>query len=386
MVMNENVMNKEKRDSNFLIEELKKIVSFFCLVYVLITYRIFINHRDFPLLPFIDGINDIPVFLNFILFAALVIFLIFIYQKEDNKVYLSFFFLIYFVLLFYDANRIQPFLFTYLSFFLFYYFYKLGWINSKFTIYVCKLIFVFAYFFSGFNKFNQSFFSYGYIRFVEPLQELIPKDFYNIIKSLGLIVAGFEFFIGFGLFFRATRKFTFYLAIILHLLIIYFIGYLHNGFATVVIYNVFCMIMIYYLFKNDNQNLWVETKQYSKKLLFHLSLILFFVLPMFNYFGYGVDLISYDLYTGNYRFCFVVMKNSVREKLPASLKQYCIASTYKDYSIFYTDYFIYHETKAVLYRETWAFIRIKKLFDPYKQKKGDVIMVVFRNGEREYYF
>ena len=90
--MNENVMNKEKRDSNFLIEELKKIVSFFCLVYVLITYRIFINHRDFPLLPFIDGINDIPVFLNFILFAALVIFLIFIYQKEDNKVYLSFFF------------------------------------------------------------------------------------------------------------------------------------------------------------------------------------------------------------------------------------------------------------------------------------------------------
>jgi hypothetical protein len=384
--MNENVLVKEPRDSNFFIEELKKIVSFFCLVYILVTYKIFINHRDFPLLPFIEGINDIPVFLNFILYSALVISLVFIYKKEDNKVYLSFFFLIYFVLLFYDANRIQPFLFTYLSFFLFYYFYKLGWIDSKYTIYTCKLIFILAYFFSGFNKFNHSFFSYSYVKLVEPLKGIIPNDFFYIIKSLGLIVASLEFYIGFGLFFKATRKFTFYIAIILHLLIIYFLGYLQNGTTTVVIYNVFCMVMIFYLFKNDNQNLWVETKQYSKKLFFHLSLILFFVLPMFNYFGYGIDLISYDLYTGNYRFCFVVMKNSVREKVPPSLKPYCIVTKYKDYSIFYTDYFIYHETKAVLYRENWAFMRIKKLFDPYKQKKGDVIMVVFRNGKREYYF
>jgi len=384
--MNENVLVKEPRDSNFFIEELKKIVSFFCLVYILVTYKIFINHRDFPLLPFIEGINDIPVFLNFILYSALVISLVFIYKKEDNKVYLSFFFLIYFVLLFYDANRIQPFLFTYLSFFLFYYFYKLGWIDSKFTIYTCKLIFILAYFFSGFNKFNHSFFSYSYVKLVEPLKGIIPNDFFYIIKSLGLIVASLEFYIGFGLFFKATRKFTFYIAIILHLLIIYFLGYLQNGTTTVVIYNVFCMVMIFYLFKNDNQNLWVETKQYSKKLFFHLSLILFFVLPMFNYFGYGIDLISYDLYTGNYRFCFVVMKNSVREKVPPSLKPYWIVTKYKDYSIFYTDYFIYHETKAVLYRENWAFMRIKKLFDPYKQKKGDVIMVVFRNGKREYYF
>lgn len=384
--MKENVIFKEAEDSNFFIEELKKIVCFFCLVYILITYRIFINQRDFPLLPFIEGINDMPVFLNFILYGALVVFLIFIYLREDNKIYLSFFFLIYFVLLFYDANRIQPFLFTYLSFFLFYYFYKLGWIDSKFTIYLSKLIFIFAYFFSGFNKFNQGFFSYSYLWFVEPLQGLIPLELFNSIKSLGLIVAGFELFIGFGLFFRATRKFTFYLGIVLHLLIIYFIGYLHHGLATVVIYNVFYMIMIYYLFMNDDQNLWIETKNYLKKIFFHLALILFFVLPMFNYFGYGIDLISYDLYTGNYRFCFVVMKNSVREKVPASLKPYCFMTKHKDYSIFYTDYFIYHETRAVLFRETWAFMRIKKLFDPYKQKKGDVILVVFRDGKREYYF
>jgi hypothetical protein len=384
--MNKNVIVKEVQDSNFLIEELKKIVCFFCLVYVFITYRIFINQRDFPLLPFVEGINDIPVYLNFVLYGAMLVLLIFLYLKEDNKIFLSFFFLVYFFLLFYDANRIQPFLFTYLSFFLFYYFYKLGWIDSKFTIYLSKLIFIFAYFFSGFNKFNQGFFSYSYLRFVEPIQGLIPNEFFNIIKSLGFIVASFELLIGFGLFFRASRKFTFYLAIVLHLMLIYFIGYLHQGFATVVIYNVFFMIMIYYLFKNDNTDLWIETKRYSKKIFFHLALILFFVLPMFNYFGYGIDLISYDLYTGNYRFCFVVMKNSVREKIPASLKPYCFITKHKDYSIFYTDYFIYHETRAVLYRETWAFMRIKKLFDPYKQKKGDVILVVFRDGKHEYYF
>ena len=139
--MNKNVIIKEVEDSNFLIEELKKIVCFFCLVYVLITYKIFINQRDFPLLPFIEGINDIPVYLNFVLYGAMVVLLIFLYLKEDNKIYLSFFFLVYFFLLFYDANRIQPFIFTYLSFFLFYYFYKLGWIDSRLTIYLSKLIY-----------------------------------------------------------------------------------------------------------------------------------------------------------------------------------------------------------------------------------------------------
>ena len=55
-----------------------------------------------------------------------------------------------------------------------------------------------AYFFSGFNKFNHSFFSYSYVKLVEPLKGLIPNDLFDIIKSLGLIVAALEFFIDFG--------------------------------------------------------------------------------------------------------------------------------------------------------------------------------------------
>jgi hypothetical protein len=46
MVMNENVMNKEKRDSNFLIEELKKIVSFFLISVILF----FTCHNSFQII------------------------------------------------------------------------------------------------------------------------------------------------------------------------------------------------------------------------------------------------------------------------------------------------------------------------------------------------
>lgn len=269
------------------------LVVFCCFSSVFLSYPLWLQGREFPLVPALESLR-IPSFCDVPLFAFWVTSLALICLKRARKPAVFVFLALTTCLWLLDQNRIQPWLYQYLFFFLIAALAERGKDSHPWQS-ILVLILAFTYFWSGLQKVNLHFIANTHPWLMEPLLAVLP-GFSNLIYAAGVLLPFAEAGIGILLVTR-FKNLGCVAGILMHLSILLLIGPTgHSWNATVWPWNL-CMIGLLYFVAGRKQSFSWQILRQSK---FAYFVILFLgVLPALSFYGLWDKYLSFALYASN---------------------------------------------------------------------------------------
>ena len=198
---------------------LAKLTCLFWLIAKILSYKLWIADRFFPIIPPFNFLLIIPNFIHTILFAASFFLLVFIVLKPATKNIFIALFIIEILSCLLDQNRWQPWQYQYLVTLLVFIFH---YNNQQKIITWLSIILATTYFYSGLQKFNTGFQQIVW-------QKLFLHDFFHLpthyINSKIMANAGFalpilEMLFALGIIVKQTRKITLVLLMMMHFLVL----------------------------------------------------------------------------------------------------------------------------------------------------------------------
>lgn len=287
---------------NFGIDSIKskelfliKITALFWVISKVISWRLWISDRLFPVLPPFEITPKLPNEVHLLLFIAsfISLFLVFIFPKKTALQVLVILFEIASCLL--DELRWQPWEFQYLLMFVVFVYAKN---NNKQLQQLILFLIAITYIHSGLHKFNGGF-------LYDIWERLILKKFFHIsnatISNLavhysGLFLGIFETSIGIGLLIFKNKKIFVYLAIVMHVFLLIFLITININ-MIVWPWNLAFILFLAILFLDKNS---VDFNLYFFKNKFNLAYVfLIGFLPFLSYFSLYPNYLSFNLYSGN---------------------------------------------------------------------------------------
>ena len=284
-----------------------RLVCIFWLAAKLMSWRVWIKDRQFPLAPVADWLNWPPL-MQYILFVLSLALIAALAVKPFNKVFLFTLFCSEILSCLADQNRWQPWQYQYL-----------------FTIAACiinfnnpkkltgAVAFIMAatYFYSGIGKFNEGYlvlvWDNMFLKKIFKLSEAAYQQ--NTLHYLGYATALAELVFATGLFFSKTKKAAAWGMIVMHLLILYAIGPLGMNYNSVVWpWNILMGALLYLLFiKNpypaiNVKELWPGANK--------IILLAWGLLPALNYIGLWDSYFSSRLYSGGLPLMAICLKDA----------------------------------------------------------------------------
>ncbi|MBX7202921.1 MAG: hypothetical protein IT240_05970 [Bacteroidia bacterium] len=287
---------------------------------LLLTGKVWISDRSFPIIPIIEGLPAIPSPLDKILFYVLIA--LFTYQVVSienvrTKKILTGMYVFLFLL---DQMRWQPYNVHYMLMLIGFLFYPL---KSEQLIQAFRLLLVAFFVWTGIQNFNPVFADKVFpLVWAKPIAEHLPYRFEGLITQNGYLFALLHIVAGIGLLFRQSRNYALYLAMFIHLFLFYAANPFSSEFNRVVpVYNlasaVFCFILFYNSTFNFRQVLW------SKTFIYHQAcIVLFAILPALSFFGMYDKMQSFNLYSGKGWYAKIYVTEGLVEKLPEGMKRY----------------------------------------------------------------
>jgi len=312
----------------------KIVVALGFLIALLITYKLWLTGRSFPLVPVIPLTFNLPSFLDYYIFFALIILLFFIMIFPNPRKTIFLFAAIFFILVFFDINRLQIFNYQYifmlLALGLFSWNYK-DTVSTTRILNICRLMIICIYFWGGLQKLNLYFFLFSFPWVIEPVIKITPNILHSFIYFSGTIVPFLESGIGIGLFFKKTRIYAILGATILHCMILFTLGPLgHNYAPSIWPWNVVMILLVYLLFWNETtsfKNLfWIENDIFQ-----NVILVLFGILPFFSFFNFWDTYLSFSMYAGNINYAYMDFTNNNERFLPSEISRYLIKQDNKHF-------------------------------------------------------
>jgi hypothetical protein len=293
-----------------------KLTCFFWLIAKIVSYKLWIANRFFPIIPPFDFLLQIPHFIHTFLFIASLVMLFIITFQSFNKKILIALFTIEILSCLLDQNRWQPWQYQYIITILVLYFnYNQPQKNTTWL----SIILAATYFYSGLQKFNQ-----GFILIV--WQKAFLHDFFHVpthighhklITNAGFILPILEMFFAVGIIIKKTRKTTLYLLLIMHFFLLIVIGPLGLKVNIIVWpWNAVMIFYILYLLFNKNYQT-IQYKQLNTK--YDVSVLTVWCLfPVLNFVGYWDNFLSFSLYSGK----IPNMEICVQQNLPKEIEPY----------------------------------------------------------------
>ena len=254
------------------------------------------SNRQFFHVPMFDFIAlDFGNIGNIILFAGLLLSLVFALFYYKKSILLTAI-VLFAILMLQDITRIQAWSYQYFWTFIILFF---SWRTSKESAVVAlQYIMIFTYLWSGLQKFNPHYVEvvhpwlFGVYRWSEPFAE---------IGNWAYASALFEALVGIGLIFEKSRKLSVFCGIGMHAFILIMIGPWGEDWNSVVYpWNIVMMALLLLLFwrKPKEKQPFITLFQLPQKSTQWLALILFGVLPAFNFFTKFPETISMTMYNG----------------------------------------------------------------------------------------
>lgn len=298
-----------------------------------------LNDKDFPTLPLIEGIyTPLGPFDTIIAWSFMGLMLLFImFPKRILGLSIVVF---YVYLCFVDQNRLQPYFYQSILTLLF--------VNihpkktaPKTIIQAVSLLFFATYFWSGVHKINDIF----YIQWLHALEKhfsFVPVIF---LKTFTYMVPWLELLMGVFLFFKSTRRIAVLSIIAMHSTIIVMLMYLGYGF-NVIPWNIQNIISVWVLFWTvDGANF----QNYRISLNKFIVVLFTILLPFSNLFGGYDHLLSFSFFTSKLNYYYIQINDKeLEDQLPQHIQNYL--RPYND--------------KKILYANEWAGDVNKVLFYP----------------------
>ena len=351
---------------------LTRIIALACLSSIILSYKIWLSERNFPLSPVFDFLPTIIYPLDWILLSSTILCLLFIILFRNPQKAIIVFLFLSAVLGLFDINRWQPWFYQYVLMFFVLSFFNYSCDDTKQSqsiSVILKLMIASIYFWSGLQKLNPFFISDTFPWLMEPFQIENISSLNYLSKSFPII----ESLSGIMLLINKTKKIGLILITGMHLFILFVIGPLgHNYNPVVWPWNIAMICFCFILFYNQNK---ISLKEFKIAILYHsikITFVLFCLFPQLNFFNLWDSYLSNNLYSGNTSSGVVIFSDSVKNNLPNYIKQYAIADSNSNF--INIKYWCMQETGVPAYPEKRNFERIVNQVSNYAKNKDEIYL------------
>lgn len=284
----------------------------------LLSHRLWISSRYYPVVPVLHGLPHVSYPLDYVCFGLLFVLLGFIGVALKPRLYILGFAILLVFLALLDQTRWQPWAYLYLFMLL-----ALGCFSWKrediagqeHVLNICRLMVGATYFYSGLQKLNW--------RFAIGLTTLMGTTGarFHALRAIGWMMACVEIAIAVGLLTRKYRKQAVIFGTLMHVFIVAMCAFVYKWNSVVWPWN-FAMICLLFLLFWRTEFTFAEVVWRNPIWFQKVALVLFGVLPFLSFFGWWDSYLSASLYSANIPQANIFLAESVRRELPRGIQQY----------------------------------------------------------------
>jgi len=358
---------------------LKIAVSFGLTTGLLLSYKLWMGPRSYPLTPVWSFLKPAGPRFDDAIFVALLALLAFIVVVRNPAKLIAAFLSVALVSALFDQSRWQPWFYEYLFLLA-----ALGlWFASQghpdkqdAALHTCRLIVASMYFWSGVQKLNPAFVHGTFAWMIAPLTVSLPAAAKPWLLPLGFAAPFVEIGVGIGLLTRRFRTRAIMVALAMHLVILASIGPWAQDYNNVVWpWNAAMSALVVLLFWRTPEVpvrsvLWGHHFAFQK-----LVLLLFGILPALSLFNLWDSYLSFSLYSGNRNSATIYMADSVARKLPSDVQDLMTEDKSKVDELAVSDWY-WDELNVPAYPEIRIFKNIASVVCRNATNPTDVKLVV----------
>ncbi|MFN2621530.1 MAG: hypothetical protein ABR611_01680 [Chthoniobacterales bacterium] len=287
----------------------------------LLSWKLWVSSRLFPLVPISNHLPAIPYPLDYIGFVSLLVLLAVISFFTRSRTLILVFLGLAGALALWDQMRWQPWFYQYLFMLA-----AVGLLkrrqtetpNNHAALDACRLIVASTYFWTGFQKLNVTF-----VRETWPdMASFLPSFCQSVVKQVPsyaiLVIPLLEILIGFGLLTRRFRNRAVVLAIATHVAILILL-FLTGENIVVWPWNIAMVLFVCILFWQDKKTT-ARRILVGKRAFQWLILLLFGLLPALSLVGLWDSFLSSSIYSGNTYQAAIYLSPAVMSRLPAPIR------------------------------------------------------------------
>jgi hypothetical protein len=341
---------------------LRIILSSGCLIGLLLSMKLWLSAREYPLSPVSDWLPIISPPFDHILYISLLVLLLLIAIVARPFKYIAGFLLLAVSLSLLDQSRWQPWFYQYL--------FMLAALGLCFKgssetdrqqalLNTCRLIVAAIYFWSGMQKINATFVNQTFPSLINPYLNFIFGDVNVFPRWVSLSVPLLEISIGIGLLTRKFRETSVSLAILIHVLILLLLIPVRRN-SVVWPWNIAMAGFVVVLFWRAG-DFSIRDVLLPRKLGFQtVVVVLFGLMPLFSHFNLWDSYLSSTLYSGNIVTAVIYVNEATMKRLPPGIQGYARQSNSGDQSIINPNGWSLAELNVPCYPEKRIFINVAK--------------------------
>lgn len=305
---------------------LKIIVSVGFIFGLLLSLKLWVSSRFYPLTPILPISPLIPYPLDWIILLILFGILVTTILSSRPKSFIWASVTLVTLLVFLDQQRLQPWVYQYIFMLGALGLFSWKWDDARAkdtALNICRFIVASIYFWSGLQKVNPGFIGSVFPWMIAPVTQLFPVSTHSAFYAFGIFVPFIEMAIGIGLVTRKFRTIAIWFALAMCALVLWTLGpFGHDWNSVVWPWNVTMVILVVLLFaKTKNvplqQIIWVKNSSFHK-----IVLVVFGILPLFYFFNVWDSYLSWSLYSGTTNESAIYMSNRAKEQLPDYIRQF----------------------------------------------------------------
>jgi hypothetical protein len=372
---------------------IKIAVAFGFIFGLLLTPRLWVSSRSYPLTPVLDILPAIPFPADWAVLLALIGLLAATIWSSQPRPFIWGSVALVSVLVFLDQSRLQPWAYQYAVTLI-----ALGLFSWRAddvegrdaTLNVCRFMVASMYFWSGLQKANPQFIADVFPWMVQPVSRLFPYSAQPVFYAFGMLVPAIETGIGIGLLTNRFRNAAIALALAMCAFVLCTLGpYGHNFNNAVWPWNVTLALLVLLLFAGTSavplrEILWVRNHVFHK-----IILVVFGLLPLLYFFNAWDAYPAWSLYSGTIDKGVISMKEKVKAELPHGIRAYVQNKGSGDGQLDLTDW-TYRELNVPPYSAVRVYKNVAREICRYARDPRDVVLVIhgrlswfYRNGRQD---
>jgi len=285
---------------------------------LLLSSKVWMTERNFPVVPLFEGIPSMPSPLDYILYSVLMVLAIYqiIYLENRNTKFALIGMFVFLMLG--DQMRWQPYNMHYLIMLIGLLFYPA---RTDDLIQVFRLMMVAFYVWSGIQQLNMVFIQSIFPWMAAPFAEKFPSVMEEYILGGGYVFPFLSLFAGIGLLFKPTRNIAAYLGIFIQFFLFYALSPMGNDWnAAILPYNITLGFFTYLLFVDAEFNI---KNIFWSSLRFHqVVLVVYCIVPVLSFAGLYDRMQSFNAYSGKSYYGKIYVTEQLAERLPDGVKRY----------------------------------------------------------------
>ena len=355
---------------------LKMAVCFGCIAGLLLSPKLWLTSRSYPLVPVFEKLPVIRAPIDYLVLAALTLLLTLIaFSSRSIKFIIAFLVLAVYLCLV-DQSRLQP------------WFYQYCVLLAACAVYgenktkllnTASLLIAMVYFWSGVQKIGVGFVDRVFPAMINPYLNTLFGRPIALPRPLIAALPLLEVLISIGLLTRRFRNISVALAVLMHLSILLLLIPLKVN-SVIWPWNFAMLVVVVALFWR-RQDVSISELLVPREAGFQLIiLILFGALPLLSFFNLWDSYLSASLYSGDFPVAVIRINDRVRERLPQTVQGY-VENVNGEWSINPMRWSL-RELNVPAYPEPRVFKRIGKSVCAVAEDPSDIRLTIYSKPHR----